>query len=79
MRVGRGDGKEGRASCSSVTCILVRVRPKDVVLRLLRDPLARKREVQNAARLQKKDGKQEEARREEKEGMKEGEDSEPAS
>lgn len=33
----------------------------------------------DAARLRKKDGKQEEARREEKEGMKEGEDSEPAS
>lgn len=35
--------------------------------------------MQNAVRLRKKDGKQEEARREEKEGTEEGEDSEPAS
>ena len=37
--MGRREGRKEELVCSSVTCILVRVRPKDVVLRLLRDLL----------------------------------------
>lgn len=46
-------------SCSSVTCILVRVRPKDVVYSRLYRPFAREEKEDDAGEREKRTGESE--------------------